>query len=271
MSGPVYSYPRRIPPLYRLARGLGRASILVLILLILFTGSVIYSTIQLSQTPPQFSSFSVGFGSNGTIILAGSLTLGNPGFYPIQALTLVARVANGSGGFLGSFGLGPAEVASQATEEFPIDLYLPVAGPGPGASLLVHTQTLQIGLWGNATFGYLFPAGVAILNDQTWGAPFSNLALLVGNGSPNGTVPVTVSFQNEASLTEAGTLRVAVISGSGIMCGSTSWTLNVAKDQPFDQTRPVPLAPDCSPSGGSLVAEFSTPGYTVPLPPEAIP
>ncbi|HZY91381.1 MAG TPA: hypothetical protein VFG07_01200, partial [Thermoplasmata archaeon] len=82
MSGPVYSYPRRMPPLYRLARALRRLSVLVLVLLILFTASVVYSTSQLAQTPPQVGTFSVAFGSNGTMILASSLSIDNPGLYP---------------------------------------------------------------------------------------------------------------------------------------------------------------------------------------------
>src|SRR5580658_4408082 len=260
MSGPVHSYPRRVPPLYRLARGFRRASALVLVLLILFTLSVVYSTSELSQSPPQVGSFSVGFGSNGTLILAGSLTIGNPGFYPIQGLSLVARVTNASGDYLGSFGFGPEAVASQATDEFPLDLYVPVSTTGPGASLLVRSQYLEIGIWGNATFGFIFPAGVTISNSQRWGAPFSDLSISVGNASVNGTIPVTISFQNEASLAEAGTLRAAVVATNGITCGSASWTIDVSMGQQFDQTQAVALSPGCSPAGGTLVTEFITPG-----------
>jgi hypothetical protein len=271
MSSPVHTYPRRVPPLYRLARGLRSASALVLVLLIVFTASVVYSTSQISQSPPQVSSFSVGFASNGTIILAGTLTLGNPGFYPIQGLSLEARVANESGLFLGSFGFGPATLASQSTEEYPIDLYLPVSATGPGASLLVNSQYLRVGLWGNATFGFIFPAGVSMLNNRSWGAPFSGLNIDVGSPALNGTVPITVSFQNQASITEAGTLRAAVLSSTGIECGSVSWLLDVSQGQQFQQTQPLSLAPGCSPANGTLVTEFITPGYTLPLPPEAIP
>jgi len=271
MSQAVYSYPRRLPPLYRLARGLRAASVLVLVLLILFTLSVVYSTSQLAQSPPQVGSFSAGFGSNGTMILAGSLTISNPGFYTIQGLSLAARVANESETYLGSFGFGPSNLAGQSTEEFPVDLYLPVSAAGAGASLLVHSQYLRISLWGNATFGYLFPAGVTIQDNRSWGAPFSGLSIQVGNASLNGTVPVTVSFQNQASLIEAGTLRVAVVAESGITCGSASWVLNVGPGQQFSQTQPVALDPGCSPADGTLVAEYTTPEYAVPLPPEAIP
>jgi hypothetical protein len=271
MSGPVYSYPRRSPPLYRLARAFRWLSVLVLVVLILFTASVVYSTSQLSQSPPQVGAFSVAFGSNGTMILAGSLTLSNPGIYPIQAFSLHARVANESGLFLGSFVYGPATLASQATDEFPINLYLPVSSSGPGASLLVHTQSLGVALWANATFGFIFPAGVTMLTNRSWGAPFSNLAVSVGNASLNGSVPVTISFQNQADLTEVGVLTTSVVSASGITCGASSWTLNVAEGQPFSETQPVALSPGCSPENGTLETVFSTPGYTVPLPPEAIP
>ncbi len=178
------------------------------------------------------------------MILAGSLTISNPGFYTIQGLSLAARVANESETYLGSFGFGPSNLAGQSTEEFPVDLYLPVSAAGAGASLLVHSQCLRISLWGNATFGYLFPAGVTIQDNRSWGAPFSGLSIQVGNASLNGTVPVTVSFQNEASLIEAGTLRVAVVAASGITCGSASWVVECrAPGQQFSQTQPVPLDP----------------------------
>jgi hypothetical protein len=271
MSGQVHSYPRRMPLLYRLGMGFRRASVLVLVLLILFVGSVVYSTSELGQSPPQVSSFSVGFGANSTMILVGSLTVSNPGFYPVQALTLSARVVNETGMFLGNFALGPTDLAGQATNEYPLEMYLPVVATGPGASLLVRDQFVTIALWGNATFGYLFPAGITLFQNRSWGAPFANLAYRVGSASPNGTVPVSVSFQNQASLTEAGVLRVSVVASTGILCGSVGWTLNVAPDQPFSGTQPLTLATGCSPVGGTLVGEYTTPDYSVPLPPEAVP
>ncbi len=271
MSSTVHTYPRRTPPLYRLARGFRTASLLVLVLLILFTASVVYSTGELSQSPPQVGSFSVGFGSNGTMILAGSLVVSNPGFYPIQGLSFAARVANDSGDFLGAFAFGPTSLASQSTDDLPINLYLPVSTSGPGASLLVQSQYIRVSLWGNATFGFIFPAGISILENRSWGAPFSDLSLGVGTTSQNATVPVTISFQNEAAFTEAGTLHAAVVATSGITCGVASWTINVGQYQQFSQTQPVSLSPGCSPAGGTLLVEFITPGYTVPLPPEAIP
>jgi hypothetical protein len=271
VSGQVRSYPRRLPPLYRLARGLRRASVLVLVLLILFTASVVYSTSEVTRSPPQVGSFSVAFGSNGTMILAGSLTLSNPGFYPVDGFTLVAHVTNTSGHPLGSFVLGPETLASAATDEYPVDLYLPISATGAGASLLVDSQYLQIALWGNATFGYIFPAGITINETKAWEAPFSHLNLTAGTPAPNGSVPVTVSFQNDASLTEVGTLRVSVVAATGIICGTTSWTIDVGQGQQFDQTQAVTLSPGCSPAGGTVTGEYITTGYTVPLPSEAIP
>ncbi|MCI4365016.1 MAG: hypothetical protein L3K10_02995 [Thermoplasmata archaeon] len=271
MSGQVYTYPRRVPPLYRLARAFRRASVLVLVLLILFTVSVIYSTSELTQSSSHVGSFSVAFGSNGTMILAGSLTLNNPGFYPIQALSLEARVVNETGGFLGTFGYGPVSLGAQATTEFPIELYLPVSATGPGASLLVETQYLNVSVWGNATFGYMFPASVTLQELRHWGAPFDHLAFTVQSPDPNGSIPVMLSFQNEASLTEAGILRISVVAANGITCGTTSWPMNVAPGQQFSQTQPIALSPGCSPVGGTVTGEFVTPAYSVPLPTEAIP
>src|SRR5271170_1065436 len=247
MSGPFYPTSRRPPPLYRLARGFRRASLLVLVLLILFAASVAYSTSEIQQAPPTVGSFSSNFQSNGTIALASTVTVSNPGFYPIQAFTLDARVLNGTGVFLGAFALGPTTLAGQASNVYPIALYLPVSETGPGASLLVNSQALSLTLWGNATFGYLFPAGLTIQDNRAWGAPFSNLAYSVGPVNGNGTLPVSLSFQNKASFSDAGTVRLVILASSGTTCGGATWTLNVGPGQAFDQTQPVMLAAGCSP------------------------
>jgi hypothetical protein len=271
MSGPIYPTTRRPPPLYRLARALRRTSLVVLVLLILFAASVVYSTSEIRDAPPTVGAFTVAFQSNGTIALTSTLTLSNPGFFPIQSFTLDARVLNGSGIFLGAFGLGPTTLGGAASDVYPIALYLPDSTTGPGASLLTQSQYLNLSLWGNATFGYLFPAGLTIQNNRHWGAPFSNLAFSVGDVITNGTLPVTLSFQNAATFSEDGTLRISVVAASGIVCGQVAWTLAVGPGEQFDQTQPVALTPGCSPLGGTLTGVYSTPAYTVPLPSEAIP
>jgi hypothetical protein len=254
-----------------LARALRRASILVLVLLILFTATVAYSTSEIAQSPPQVSAFSVGFDPNGTVDLATGLTLNNPGFFPIDAFTLDARVVMVTGTFLGAFRLGPTSLAGGATDVYPIALYLPVSASSPGASLLVQSQYLSLNVWGNATFGLLFPAGISIEQSRFWGAPFSDLNYTIGNLTMNGSLPVTITFQNEAPLTEAGTLRLAVVSATGTTCGSATWTLLVSQGQDFDETQPMALSPGCSPADGTIRGAYVTPEYTVVLPSEAIP
>ncbi|MCI4343871.1 MAG: hypothetical protein L3J92_07175 [Thermoplasmata archaeon] len=271
MSGQIYPSSRRPPPLYRLARALRRASVFVLVVLILFATTVVYSTVEIRQSPPRVGSFSVEFQSNGTIALTSNLTLSNPGFYPIQAFTLDVRVVNGTGVFLGAFGLGPTALEGAASNVYPIALYLPVSDTGPGASLLVDSQYLALSVWGNATFGYLFPAGLSIENSRHWGAPFSNLAYSVGNVTPNGTLPVTIAFQNAASFPDAGTLQLSVLSAAGIVCGGATWTVQVDPGQQFLQTQPVTLSPGCSPLGGKVTGDYVTPSFRVPLPSVAIP
>jgi hypothetical protein len=274
MSGPVLLRPRRPPPMYRIARALRRASIVVLVLLILFTLSVVYSTVQLTNSAPRVSSFSAAFAPNGTVVLAGNLTITNPGFYPIQALSVEVRVVNDTQTFLGAFGFGPITLASQGSAELPVTLYLPVSATSPGASLLVQTQYIGVSVWGNATFGYLFPALVSFHQNRSWGAPFDHLAFSVGTPTlENGTaeVPVQISFQNEASITEAGQLHVSVVASDATVCGSATWSLNVGPGAQYSQTQSVPIPVGCSPSGGHVTAEYVTPGYTVPLPPEPIP
>jgi hypothetical protein len=274
MSTPVFYQPRRPPPLYRLARALRRASIIVLLLLILFTVSVVYSTAQLTKSASKVSSFSAAFASNGTVVLSGSLTLNNPGFYPIQGLSIHVRVVNASGIFLGAFGFGPVTLPSQGSTQYPVTLYLPVSPSSPGTSLLIRTQYINVSVWGNATFGYLFPATVTFQENRSWGAPFDNLAITVSTPTlTNGTVvvPVKVSFDNEASFTEAGVIDLSAVATNGTVCGTASFTLNVDPNQQFSQSQPVTLRAGCSPAGGNLDVQYVTPSATISLPSEPIP
>jgi hypothetical protein len=274
LAGPVFQVYHRPPPLYRLARALRRLSLLVLILLILFTASVVYSAVETARSSSQLSNVSASFGSNGTIILSTTLTLSNNGIYAVQGLTLDVRVTNTTGVFLGAAEIGPTTLASQAITTYPVTLYVPITASGPGPTLLTHDQSLPVQVWANATFGYLFPIGLLISDDRSWGAPFADLQYSVGppmavNGSE--TVSVGLSFENHAPLTDAGTLEFAVLSSGGATCGAGSFTLNVPSGSPYSQTTPVTLASGCSPAGGEITAAFVTPEYTIVLPPEPVP
>jgi hypothetical protein len=270
------SYPRsRTPPtLYRVSRLFRRLSILVLVVIVIFLATVAYSAVRLVQSSPQTGGYAAAFASNDTVAIIGSVSLSNPGYYPVAGFTLGLRILNSSGGFLGSLKAGPVTLAAGSSTTFPIALYLPIAEGSPAGSLLVTDQYLTVGFWGNTTYAYLFPISVHFTQTKFWGAPFADLRVTTGAPTRMGGtvfVPVTVSFTNDATFTESGSLNAQVVQANGFICGTSSFPLNVAPGDLFDQTQNVGVSSGCSTAGGFVTTEFVSGGTIIPLPPEALP
>ncbi len=264
---------RRPPAIYRAARALRVVSAIVLVLLILYAGTVAYSAIEVARSSVQSHSLSASFASNGTVEIAGSFTLSNPGLYPIDKVALTALIANGEGVFLGRLAVGPNDIAPSSTGVFPFAIYLPVS-VSAAESLLTVDQTLGVNAWGNATYAYLFPLSISLVENRSWGAPFEGFRATVRTPTGGGgtlLVPVLVTFSNHANSPDQGTLAFVIESSGGIVCGSGSFPINDAAGALYDQTENVAVSAGCSLTGGHLLTTYSSGGSTVPLPPEAIP
>ena len=265
---------RHPPGLYRVARLFRRLSFAVLVVLILFMASVGYSAVEFVRASPQSGSYSASFAHNDTVSVTGSVSLSNPGFYPVAGFSLGLRIANASGVFLGDLSTTPRTLAPGSTTTFPVGLSLPISVTGPAVSLLVTDQFLSVGVWGNATYAYLFPVSIHFVQQKSWGAPFANLAITAGTpvaGSTGVSVPITVTFANHADFTESGTLQVALFSSGGATCAAGAFPMDVPSGAFYDQTENLVLASGCSIAGGSAVAAFVSGSETIPLPPEGIP
>jgi hypothetical protein len=274
VAGQLYHTPLRPPPLYRVARALRRASVIVLVLLIVYVGTVAYSAVSLVRSSSSLSSISTSFVGNNSLLVSGTLTLNNPGFYPVNGFSISLRLATNASVPLGDDLIGPFSLPGQGTSSYPVSLEVPVTASGPAVSLLTQNQQLKVRVWANATYAYLFPVAITIQDNRSWGAPFANLQVAVSgatliNGTP--TVSVMVSFQNEATFADAGSFNFAVLSSSDATCGSGSLAVDVPPGEGFTETTPVSLASGCNPSGGKVTSEYVTPSYTIDLPPEAIP
>lgn len=274
MTAAVYQANIQPPGLYRLARALRRLSVIALVVIILFTLSVVYSAVETVRSGSSVGPISETFASNGTLVLSGSLTLNNNGIYSVQGLTLAVRITNTTGAFVGATEFGPTNLGSASSVVEPLTFYVAVNGGGAGPSLLTEDQSLPVSVWANATFGYLFPVSLAISATRSWGAPFADLGVAVGTPTVNGTgtyVPVTLSFQNHSPVTDAGNLNFVILSPTGARCGAGGFALEVAPGDPFSQMTPVALSHGCSPLGGTIQPSYVTPSFTVSLPTERVP
>jgi hypothetical protein len=265
---------RRPPGIYRLARAFRVLGAIVLVILLIYVGTVAYSAYEIASSSAESHSLSAQFVSNGTLQVSGSFSLTNPGLYPIQSLELTARILNAGGIDLGTLHVGPSTVAAQGSGDFPIALSIPITEAGPAASLLTVDQGLLVKAWGNATYAYLFPLSIALNQSRSWGAPFEGLRASLGTPTTMGgqvTLPVTVFFADHASVDDIGTLTYTVRSSTATDCGGGSVLVSVPAGSSFDQTVNVALASGCSASGGQLLLSYATNGGTIVLPPEVLP
>jgi len=271
VGAPVY---RRPPALYRFARALRWVGVVVLVLLIIYAGTVAYSAYEAAHASVESRSLTSVSVEGGTLNISGSFTLSNPGIYPISGLELVVRLANATGVHLGTVVVGPTTVDGGSTGFFPVTLALPIAGSSAAESLLFVDQYIEVGAWANVTYAYLFPLSVALTETRSWGAPFEGFRATVGMPTyVNGTVvaPVTLTWTNHASFAEPGSIAFVIDSAAGADCGGGSFPMNVNPGQNFDETEDVTVSTGCSPAGGEVLASITIDGSTTSLPPEPIP
>jgi len=265
----------RTPPLiYRVARALRWTGTIVLVLLVVFAGTVAYSAYETAHATIRSESFSGVFVSNGVIEVSGSFVLSNPGIYPIESLELAAHVANASGVHLATLAIGPKTIEGGSTGVFPISLGLPIDASSAVESLLFEDQPIELSAWANVTYAYLFPLSIALLETRSWGAPFEGFAATVGTPTYNNnevTAPVTLSWANHADFDEQGSISFTVESAGQVTCGGGSFPVDVPSGQLFDQTDVISMSTTCSPSGGELLLTYSVAGTSTTFPPEPIP
>jgi len=266
---------RRPPPLYRLARALRRIGLVVLVLVLLFVASALYSAYETARGGASASDFEYAFGANNTFVLSGTLSFSDGGIYPVNGFTVHLRVANATGQVVGESSDGPVNFAPGGRATFPVTFVLPIALASAAASLLTTDQFLNETIFANATFAYVFPVSVEVAKNTSWGAPFAGLTASVGTPTTMGgtvVVPVTIQFENDASFADDGSLEVRLVSESGTVCASSTYPIDVPPETPYSQTNDFTLATGCSISGGTVVSTYTTSGgATVTLPPEAIP
>ncbi len=273
MSSPLAPRARPRPPgLYRAARALRRLGTIALVLTVVFVAVVGISAVQIVKSRPQVGTSSVALEPNGTVGYDTSFSLSNPTYFAIQSFGLQFRILNASGGLLLADGTPVTSIPAGSSATVPVTLFLPLSAGT--SSLLTVDQYLDWNVWGNATYGYLFPVSLQVATERAWGAPFANLTVSVGAPVMMGgtvEVPVTISFSDDASFADVGTLAFQVVSSGGAVCSSSSLVLDVPAGSPYTDTDDVPVASGCNPAGGEVQSQYIVNGASIPLPPEAIP
>lgn len=261
----------RAPRLVRVTRLLKRVSVVVFLVFIVYLLTVAYSFGAVARgihTNGGSGSGTAEFTGTSAISTSQLLNVSNMGIYP---LTLAAGVviSDASGIVLGHGSSASTQISAGGSGQLALVALLSVSPGAPGQLLLTHSETLEYGIWANATLGiYLVvPVSVHITQNDSWGAPFSDPAATAPIAG--GQASVTFSFQNNASFSVAGVLEFQLLAPGGGTCGSGSFDVSTPQGQSFDQT--VAVATVCTSLVGGTLLETLSGGigspYIVQLPP----
>jgi hypothetical protein len=255
------------PPLtWRLARLFRILAILWLVGVVVFLASVAYSGSQLRPegetgptSPPTIS-------GNDTISLTGAVNLSNPGWYPLNDVTLYTIVDEPNGTLLATGASPVITVTSGATTTVPFTISLGLDTKPYARTLLTEDATLPSITWANATYVGLFAVHLTVPQNVSWGAPLFGLNVTPGTPTieVNGTamVPLTVTFADRAMFPVDGAAKYSLAS-DGRVCYSGSLPVAVSPGGSYDETAVAYLGSGCSATGATLTLHFVGNGWAL--------
>ena len=217
-------------------RALGVATSVFWVLLMAFMVLAAFSVKDLNFDfgEPRFSP-----AADGQVTFSLPLYIDNRGYYSLKEFHLLTVFSDGAGG----------EISRANT-------YVPVIPHGEETAI-VHNVTLSVGSMFDGGGQYLFddsdlnvsvvaglnfaellPVEISTNFSFPWGAPFYGFALgtpAFGRfGSGEGAVTVPLSFENHAFFDVAGSIRVELYDGAGLVLGEAGILVDVPQGSSYD-------------------------------------
>lgn len=251
------------------------ASVVLLLVLSGFVGTVVYSSNEISYegvTPVSEASPSAS-----ELIINATVGISNPGVYSVTGLHIGIHLLSSSGSLISEFHSSTLDVAGgSSSDQVPVGLPLNTSSPDV-SSLFTNDSKLGILAWVNGTYVSVIPFKLMIRDSYSWGAPFDALHYTVGpsQSEVNGTYayPVNISFSNYSPIPEFGDMRIVLYSASDTFCGKTNLSLPIltAGDM-FSGGAVVYTADNCDLTGGIVYFTYISLSsiLTLHLPPEPI-
>jgi hypothetical protein len=256
----------RAPTLWRLARLFRVLAVLWLVAVGLFLATVAYSGSQVRPAGESGPSTPPTVTGNDTIHLTGQVNISNPGWYPLNDVTLFTIVDAPNGSFLASGGSPVTTVTAGGVTTVPFTISLGLDLKPFLRTLLTQDATLPSTTWANATYVGLIQVQLSVPLNVSWGAPLYGLNVSAGTptAQSNGTaaVPLTVMFADHAKFPVDGTARYTLSSG-GRVCTNGSLPVAVPAGGSYDQSTTAYLGSSCSASGATLTLRFVGSGWAL--------
>jgi len=224
-------------------RALGWATAILWIFTILFSGTVIYSAMQIKMSfeeEPQITA------SNGIVTMSIPFSISNGGFYDISELNITTRLLAENETYISSsttlVPLIPRDSTVRKTHDIALNLNDLLAKEL--TYLLFNDSDLNVNMFVALIYAHTIPLKISSNLPMSWGAPLYNLTI---NGilplSPQ-QVNVFLSFENHAFFGLNGTVSLKIVDESGTQIGSGTTDISVPPRGIYDEPIPVNITGD---------------------------
>ncbi len=224
-------------------RALGWATAALWILVILFSGTVVYSAMQIGMNFGEEPEMTV---SNGEITMSIPFSISNGGLYDISELNITTFIA-----------AEDETVISRSTTTVPlisrgdtvnkthdISISLDDIVTKNLTYMLFNDINLSVGMFVGLTYAYAIPLTISTDLSMPWGAPLNNLA--IGEISPTPPYDLPLSFENHAFFGLNGTISLEIMDSLNELIGSGTTDILVQPGGGYDDTIPVTITGDPS-------------------------
>lgn len=224
-------------------RALGWATIILWILVILFSGTVVYSAIQIGMN---FEGEPEVTASNGEMTMSLPFSISNGGLYDISELNITTRIVAENETVISrstsSVPLIPK--ASTVNETHDISVSLDDVLAKNLTYMLFNDINLSVDMSVGLTYAYAIPLRISSNLTMPWGAPLSNLTVgEITEISPS-QANAPLSFENHAFFGLNGTIRLEILDSFNRLIGSGTTDILVPQEGSYDDVIPVTLTGD---------------------------
>ncbi len=224
-------------------RALGWATIILWVMVILFSGTAVYSAMQIGmnfEEDPQVTA------SNGALAMSIPFSISNGGLYDITKLNITTQVVAENETLLSrSTTLVPSIPKTGTVDEtHEISVSLDDILDKNLTYMLFNDANLSIDLFVGLTYAYAIPLRISSNLTMPWGSPLSNLVVgEIAELSPS-RANVCLSFENHAFFSLNGTIRLDIADRYDSLIGSDTTDVSVSPESRYNDVVQVELAGD---------------------------
>jgi hypothetical protein len=233
-------------------RALGWATTVLWILVILFSGTVVYSAMQIGmdfQGDPQIAT------SDGALLMSIPFSIINNGLYDISKLNITTIITDENETVISSSSTFIKKIQRGSTVNETHDIQVSLADilNKNLTYMLFNDTTLTLDML--VTLEYADTIPLKIISNQTmlWGAPLYNLTVTEISPVSLNQVNISLSFENHAFFLLNGTISLDLKDTDGAQVGSGS--ANVFAPPGDDYTIEIPVQMETLLSDPSDIAE----------------